>query len=86
MGCAKLCLQLKGADPQGLTQMVVRHAGPNPPVAPLAPEAEAAKLKGNDHFKAAEYGPAIEQYTIAIDVEVSRNSFEANPYVDSMAN
>lgn len=38
---------LKGADPAGLTRLVNVNAGPNPPVAPLPPAAEAAKTEGN---------------------------------------
>lgn len=38
---------LKGADPQGLTLLVAKNAGPDPPVAPLPADAEAAKVAGN---------------------------------------
>lgn len=40
-------VQLKGADPTYLTELVQRNAGPNPPVAPLPVEAETAKVAGN---------------------------------------
>ena len=38
---------LKGADPAGLTSLVAKNAGPNPPVAPLPVDAEGAKVAGN---------------------------------------
>ena len=40
-------LQLKGADPNGLRNLVSRHAGPNPPIPPLPEDAEAIKVAGN---------------------------------------
>lgn len=57
---------LKGADPQGLTNLIARHAGPNPPVAPLPPKAEEAKAKGTEAFKKGEWAAAVELYGEAI--------------------
>ena len=65
---------LKGADPQGLTQMIVRHAGPNPPVAPLSEAAETAKAKGNEAFKQRHWSAAVESYTEGIAEAVSPQS------------
>lgn len=59
---------LKGADPAGLTRMITTHRGPNPPVAPLSPEAEAAKSTANDLFKSGKYDEALEAYTQAIEL------------------
>ena len=59
-------MQLKGADPAGLSRLVLTHKGPNPPVAPLSPEAEAAKTAANAHFKAAEYASSVDGYTTAL--------------------
>ena len=39
--------QVRGADPRGLQTLVKKHAGTNPPVPPLPPNAEEAKLAGN---------------------------------------
>lgn len=63
--------QLKGADTQGLTQLVVRHAGPNPPVAPLPDKAEEAKAKGNEAFRLGDWATAIDWYSKAIEEAVS---------------
>lgn len=63
--------QLKGADPQGLTRLVLTHAGPNPPVAPLPADAEAKRVEGNAHFKEGKFSEAAEQYTEAIKLAVS---------------
>ncbi|BGP50818.1 hypothetical protein JCM10450v2_006744 [Rhodotorula kratochvilovae] len=57
---------LKGADPAGLTRLAHAHAGPNPPVPPLSPEAEQAKEEGNALFKAGEFDKAREAYGRAI--------------------
>ncbi|GAA5821012.1 hypothetical protein JCM3770_004470 [Rhodotorula araucariae] len=57
---------LKGADPAGLTRLAHAHAGPNPPVPPLSPEAEQAKEEGNALFKSGEYAKAHEAYGRAI--------------------
>lgn len=62
--------QLKGADPQGLTRLALKHAGPNPPIAPLPEAAEAAKVAGNAFFKDGKYGEAIERYSEAISLAV----------------
>ena len=40
-------LQVRGADPNGLKNLVARHAGPNPPIPPLPEGAEAVKTAGN---------------------------------------
>jgi hypothetical protein len=58
---------VKGADMQGLSQMLAAHAGPNPPVAPLPPAAEEAKNRGNEAFRKGEYARAIDEYTTALD-------------------
>ncbi len=57
---------LRGADPYGLKAMVTKHAGPNPPVPPLHPEAEAAKVKGNKAFAAGDWSAAVDAYTEAL--------------------
>lgn len=57
---------LKGADPQGLTNLIARHAGPNPPVAPLPPKAEEAKAKGTEAFKKGDWATAVDLYGEAI--------------------
>ncbi|KAF8646750.1 hypothetical protein AX16_007077 [Volvariella volvacea WC 439] len=59
--------QLRGADPNGLQNLVKRHAGPNPPIPPLPEKAEEAKAAGNEHFKKGEYKEAIAKYTEALD-------------------
>lgn len=57
----------RGADIRGLTSMVVKHVGPNPPVAPLPVEAEAAKMEGNAAFGKGEWQAAVDAYTRAIE-------------------
>jgi len=57
---------LRGADPNGLKNLVARHAGPNPPVPPLPEDAEAAKAAGNALFQAKQFSEALEKYTEAI--------------------
>ncbi|GAA5821733.1 hypothetical protein JCM11251_000996 [Rhodosporidiobolus azoricus] len=59
---------LKGADPQALNRLVYTHAGPNPPVPPLSPEAEAAKEEGNVLFKKGDFEGAKEKYSKAIEL------------------
>ncbi|TKA51225.1 hypothetical protein B0A53_05801 [Rhodotorula sp. CCFEE 5036] len=58
---------LKGADPAGLNRLVYGHAGPNPPVPPLSPEAEALKEEGNALFKAGDFDAAREKYSAALE-------------------
>lgn len=62
---------MKGADPQGLTQMIIRHAGPNPPAVPLSEAAEEAKSKGNEAFKQRHWSTAVEHYSKGIEEAVS---------------
>jgi len=57
---------VRGADPQGLGRLVSQYGGPNPPVAPLPADAEAAKVAGNAFYKDGKYPEAIEKYTDAI--------------------
>ncbi|BGP34552.1 hypothetical protein JCM10296v2_006374 [Rhodotorula toruloides] len=64
---------LKGADPAALNRLVYTHAGPNPPIPPLSPEAEAAKEEGNAAFKKGDFEAAKVAYTKAI--ELAPNSF-----------
>ncbi len=64
-------MQLKGADPAGLNRLVYGHAGPNPPVPPLSPEAEALKEEGNALFKAGDFDAAREKYSAALEQAVS---------------
>ncbi|KAJ7188625.1 thioredoxin-domain-containing protein [Mycena filopes] len=59
---------VRGADPQGLSRLVMQHGGPNPPVAPLPADAEAAKIAGNALYKEGKYPEAIEKYTAAIEL------------------
>jgi tetratricopeptide (TPR) repeat protein len=58
---------VRGADPNALGALVARHAGPNPPVAPLPAEAEAAKAAGNAAFAEGAYERAVEEYTRALE-------------------
>ncbi|ORY77557.1 thioredoxin-like protein [Leucosporidium creatinivorum] len=69
---------LKGADPQGLTNLIARHAGPNPPVAPLPPKAEEAKAKGTEAFKAGDWATAVEFYGKAIEEAPDSAALYAN--------
>ncbi|GAA6019189.1 hypothetical protein JCM11491_001411 [Sporobolomyces phaffii] len=62
----KVVGDLKGADPAALNRLVYTHAGPNPPVAPLSPEAETAKAAGNAAFKAGDFPAALAKYSEAI--------------------
>jgi len=57
---------LKGANPNGLKNLVTRHAGPNPPIVPLPEDAEAMKAAGNALFQAKQFNEALEKYTEAI--------------------
>ncbi|POY76283.1 thioredoxin [Rhodotorula taiwanensis] len=59
---------LKGADPAALNRLVYTHAGPNPPIAPLSPEAEALKEEGNTFFKGGEFESARDKYSEAISL------------------
>ncbi|BGP57531.1 hypothetical protein JCM8202_002251 [Rhodotorula sphaerocarpa] len=60
---------LKGADPAALKRLVYTHAGPNPPIPPLSPEAEALKEEGNAAFKAGDFDTARAKYAAAIELE-----------------
>ncbi|KAJ7106025.1 thioredoxin-domain-containing protein [Mycena crocata] len=62
----KVVDMIRGADPQGLSRLVLQHGGPNPPVPPLPEEAEAEKVAGNAFYKEGKYAEAIEKYTAAI--------------------
>ena len=61
---------LRGADPRGLSAMVVKHASAPPaPAGPQLPaEAEKAKTEGNAAFAAGEYERAVENYSRAIEL------------------
>ncbi|BGP19226.1 hypothetical protein JCM10213_007039 [Rhodosporidiobolus nylandii] len=59
---------LKGADPRALNALVYNNAGPNPPVPPLSPEAEAKKEEGNTLFKQGDFASARDKYGQAIDL------------------
>ncbi|GAA5936123.1 uncharacterized protein JCM15063_002715 [Sporobolomyces koalae] len=64
----KVVGDLKGADPKGLNQLVYAHAGPNPPIPPMSPEAETAKEAGNTAFKAGDFAVALDKYSEAISL------------------
>lgn len=57
-----------------MNRLVYGHAGPNPPVPPLSPEAEALKEEGNALFKAGDFDAAREKYSAALEQAVSRFS------------
>ncbi|CAK5281827.1 unnamed protein product [Mycena citricolor] len=69
---------VRGADPQGLARMIAVRGGPNPPVAPLPAEAEAAKVAGNAFFKDGKYPEAIEKYSEAITIAPTSAALYAN--------
>ncbi|KAJ6495726.1 thioredoxin-domain-containing protein [Mycena vitilis] len=64
----KVVDMVRGADPQGIARLVQQHGGPNPPIAPLPEEAEAAKVAGNAFYKDGHYEQAIDKYSAAISL------------------
>jgi len=70
---------LKGADPDGLTRLVVQHEAGAPIQVPrLPPAAEEAKKAGNDLFKARKWAEAYTKYSEAIDAAPNSAVLYAN--------
>ena len=80
-------MQLKGADPAGLTRLVKTHAGPNPPVAPLPKEIEDLKNDGNVSAVFLPVDPTRRIQAISTDLYPSsrlQKLFQSGSYPESI--